>query len=61
MPTALDTEKLVVTDEKAKRAPRQMEVVCGGDLHEDEVIRDFLDRMEGGYAGFARRKVLYEM
>jgi hypothetical protein len=60
VPTALDAEKLIVTDEKDNSDPRQMEVVCGGDLHEDEVIRNFLDRMEGGYAGFARRKVLYE-
>ncbi len=60
VPTALDTEKLIVTDEKESGDTSRMEIVCGGDLHEDEVIRDFLDRMEGGYAGFMRRKVLYE-
>jgi hypothetical protein len=60
VPTALDAEKLIVTDEDKKAATSRMKVVCGGDLHEDEVIRNFLDRMEGGYAGFARRKVLYE-
>ena len=36
VPTALDAEKLIVTDEKDNSDPRQMEVVCGGDLHEDE-------------------------
>ncbi len=60
VPTALDAEKLIVTGEKKKSGKRRMEVVCGGDLHEDEVIRTFLDQMEGGYAGFARRKALYD-
>jgi hypothetical protein len=41
VPTALDAEKLIVTDVKKNTDPRRMEVVCGGDLHEDEVIRDF--------------------
>lgn len=60
VPTALDAEKLIVTDEKVIRGRSRMHMVCGGDLHEDEVIDAFLKRMEGGYAGFMRRKVLYE-
>jgi hypothetical protein len=60
VPTALDAEKIIVTGGKGKAERRRIEVICGGDLHEDEVIHDFLDQMEGGYAGFARRKILYE-
>ena len=59
VPTALDAEKIIVTDEKVSGGDLRMWVVCGGDLHEDEIVHSFLDRMEGGWNGFARRLALY--
>lgn len=57
VPTALDAEKIVITGEKP--SPRRMEIVCAGDLHEDEIREQFVNQFEGGWAGFARRNALY--
>ena len=57
VPTALDAEKIIVTREK--RGGRQMEVVYGGDLHEDEIRDEFVNEFEGGWAAFVRRVALY--
>ena len=59
VPTALDAEKIIVIGEKKKR--RQLEIICGGDLHEDEIRDRFVNQFEGGWAGFARRSALYSM
>jgi len=57
--TALDAEKIVVTREK--RGGKQMELLCAGDLHEDEIRDQFLNHMEGGWPGFVRRELLYRL
>jgi hypothetical protein len=57
VPTALDAEKIVITGEKPKK--RRMEIICAGDLHEDEIREQFMNQFEGGWAGFARRNALY--
>lgn len=59
VPTALDAEKIIVIGEIKKR--RQLEIICGGDLHEDEIRNQFVNQFEGGWAGFARRKALYSI
>ena len=59
VPTALDAEKIVVTREK--RGGKQMELLCAGDLHEDEIRDQFLNHMEGGWPGFVRRELLYRL
>jgi len=57
VPTALDAEKIIVTREKG--GGRQMEVVYGGDLHEDEIRDEFVNEFEGGWPAFVRRVALY--
>ncbi len=57
VPTALDAEKIIVTAEDKKG--KHMEIVCGGDLHEDEIRSKLLDEFEGGDLAFARRMLLY--
>jgi hypothetical protein len=57
VPTALDAEKIIVTREKGKG--HKMEVVCAGDLHEDEIREQFLTHLEGGWQAFSRRAALY--
>ena len=59
MPTALDAEKIVVTGERMRKGHKSMRVICAGDLHEDEIRKQFLNHFEGGWLGFARREVLY--
>jgi len=59
VPAALDAEKIIVTRE-TKRG-RQMEIVCAGDLHEDDIRDQYLNHFEGGWPGFARRLALYQM
>jgi hypothetical protein len=59
VPTALDAEKIMVTMEQYKG--KTMDLVCGGDLHEDEVRRRLLAEFEGGELAFARRVTLYSM
>lgn len=57
VPTALDAEKIVVTREID--GGKGMEIVCAGDLHEEEIRQQFVDHFEGGWLGFARRMALY--
>jgi hypothetical protein len=57
VPAALDSEKIVITSESKNR--KQMEILCAGDLHEDEICEQFVNHFEGGWAGFARRSALY--
>lgn len=59
VPVALDAEKIIVTTEKNKG--KQMDLVCGGDLHEDEVRDKLLAEFEGGELAFARRVILYSI
>lgn len=55
--TALDAEKIIITGEKRKG--KQMGLVCGGDLHEDEIREQYLNHFEGGWPAFVRRFSLY--
>ena len=57
VPTSLDAEKIIVTREKRKG--RQMELVCAGDVHEEEIREQLLCHFEGGWPAFARRVALY--
>lgn len=59
VPTALDSEKIIVIGEKSNH--KQLEILCGGDLHEDEIRERFLNEFEGGWSGFARRSALYSI
>lgn len=59
VPTALDAEKIIVTREASRG--KRMDLVCGGDLHEDEIREQFLNEFEGGWLGFARRSSLYDL
>ena len=59
VPTALDAEKIIVTAEKSKG--NKMDLVCGGDLHEDEIRGKLLSEFEGGELAFARRVALYSI
>ncbi|MCK5000412.1 MAG: hypothetical protein KAS23_12790 [Anaerohalosphaera sp.] len=55
--TALDAEKIIVTGEERKG--KHMKLIYGGDLHEDEICKEYLDHFEGGWAAFVRRFTLY--
>jgi len=57
VPASLDAEKIVVTGEK--KGKKQMEIICAGDLHEDEIRDQFVNEFEGGLEGFSRRYALY--
>lgn len=57
VPACLDAEKIIVTGEI--KGKKQMEIVCAGDLHEDEIRDQFVNQFEGGWEGFARRDALY--
>ena len=57
MGTALDAEKIIATTEKNKG--KRMELICGGDLHEDEIRQQYLNHFEGGWPAFNRRVTLY--
>lgn len=57
VPAALDAEKIVITRERPDK--RRMELICAGDLHEDEIREHFVNQFEGGWDGFARRNALY--
>lgn len=59
VPAALDAEKIIVTGET--KNGKQMKVICGGDLHEDEIRDQLLDHFEGGADAFYRRQVLYDL
>jgi hypothetical protein len=57
VPAALDAEKIIVTAQKKRK--KQLEILCGGDLHEDEIRHQFVNEFEGGWEGFVRREALY--
>jgi hypothetical protein len=57
VPAAMDAEKILVTEEVDQG--KRMELVCGGDLHEDEIRDALMNRLEGGRHGFARRQSIY--
>lgn len=59
VPAALDADKILVTGEK--NGGKCMHVVCGGDLHEDEIRDQLLNHFEGGASAFYRRQALYNL
>lgn len=59
VPAALDAEKIIITKEIKIKRRRRMELLCAGDLHEDEIRDQFVNHFEGGWAGFAYRNALY--
>ena len=59
VPVAMDAEKIFVVREIDRG--RRMELVCAGDLSEEEVREEFLDSIEGGYLAFKRRQALYNL
>jgi|GEM_PF-1361454 len=63
VPAAFDAEKVFVMTEvrDGRSSKTRMELVVAGDLHEDSLRREYLDKMEGGIDAFKRRLALYTM